>query len=115
MEAVVATLVGALVAVLELVTAPIPFLASSGLLLLVFAGLWVAVGYAVAREPGRLDAAWTRLRSWPLPAQLVAWLLLLPVVAGVWVWRTGWPRVARVVVMAGIAGWNLLVFLPRPA
>jgi hypothetical protein len=31
---------------------------------------------------------------------------------GLWVWDTTWPLVVRLVV-AGIAGWNLLIFLPK--
>jgi hypothetical protein len=108
MDAIINTFVGAI----ELVTAPIPFLASSGILLAAFAALWAAVGLALVREPARLDAAWARLRALPLLVQVVAWVLLLPVVAGLWVWHTGWPRVARVVVLAGIATWNLVMFLP---
>jgi hypothetical protein len=111
MDAIVTALVGAI----ELLTAPIPFLASSGILLAAFAALWAAVGLALVREPARLDAAWSRLRAMPLVVQALAWLLLLPVVAGLWVWHTGWPRVTRVVVLAGIATWNLVMFLPVPA
>jgi hypothetical protein len=107
---------GSLIAwLVDAVTAPIPFLVSSGLLLLVFAGLWVAFGAALVRDPSRIDDSWRRLRAAPLVVQALAWLLLLPVLAGIWVWRTGWPRLARLVLVGGLAGWNLLVFLPRPA
>lgn len=106
------TIVTAVVGLIELVTAPIPFLASSGILLAAFAALWAAVGVALVREPARLDAAWARLRRMPVAVQALAWLLLLPVVAGLWVWHTAWPRAARVVVLAGIATWNLVMFLP---
>lgn len=34
-------------------------------------------------------------------------------VGGLWIWETTWPLIVRVVLTAGIAGWNLLVFLPR--
>jgi len=105
-------LVGTLVLVIEAVTAPIPYLASSGLLLLVFAAMWVALGVAIVRAPARVDAAWRRLRALPLLVQLLAWVLLLPVVAAVAIWQLGWPKIARVVVVAAIAAWNLLVFLP---
>jgi hypothetical protein len=108
-------LVGSLVLVIEAATAPIPFLADSGLLLVVFAAMWVGLGVAIVRAPTRVDAAWRRLRALPLFVQLLAWLLLLPIVAGIAVWQLGWPRLARLAVVAGIATWNLLVFLPGPA
>jgi membrane protein YdbS with pleckstrin-like domain len=64
------------------------------------------------RAPSRVGAAWRRLRELPLLVQLAAWVLLLPVVASVAVWQLGWPKLARMAVVAGIAVWNLLVFLP---
>ena len=92
MDTLITTLVdGVLVPLLDALVTPIPFLASSGLLLLVFAALWVAFGVAIARDPARLDTAWTRLRRLPLVVQALAWLALLPVLAGLWIWRTGWP------------------------
>ncbi len=105
-------LIGLLVAAIDAVTAPIPYLASSGLLLLMFAAMWAALAFAIVRAPARVDGAWRRLRSLPLVVQVVAWVLLLPLVAAVAVWQLGWPRVARMAVVAGIATWNLLVFLP---
>jgi hypothetical protein len=89
--------------------------ASSGLLLAVFAVLWIAFGAALIWSQGSLDAAWAWIHSLPLIAQGAAWLLFLPVVAGLWIWETTWPLVVRVALVAGLAGWNILVFLPRAA
>lgn len=116
MNTVVTTLVdGILVPLLTLVTAPIPFLVSSGVLLLVFGAMWVAFAVALVREPSRIDTTWRRLRSMPIVVQAVAWLLFLPVLAGLWVWRTGWPTAARLTLVGGLAGWSLLIFLPHAA
>jgi hypothetical protein len=104
-----------LATLVELLVAPIPFLASSGLMLLGFATLWLAFGIALVRDPSRVDRAWVRLRARPLVVQALAWLLFLPVLAGAWIWRTGWPRVARLGLITSLAGWNLLVLVPRPA
>lgn len=105
MDALIVTLVTAL-------TAPIPFLASSGLLLAAFALLWAAFAAAAIRQPERLDAAWQRLRRLPRAIQALAWLLLLPVLAGLWIWRRRWPAAGRVLVVVSIAAWNLLVLVP---
>ncbi|OGO59253.1 MAG: hypothetical protein A2V85_09825 [Chloroflexi bacterium RBG_16_72_14] len=116
MDAIITTLIeGVLVPLLDAVVAPIPYLASSGMLLVLFAAAWVAFGVALVRDPSRIDRAWRRLRSLPLLVQAIAWLLLLPVIAGAWIWRTSWPRITRLTLIGGLAGWNLLVFLPRPA
>lgn len=116
MDSVVTTLIDdVLVPLITLVTGPIPFLASSGLLLLVFGAIWLALAVAIVREPGRVDDVWRRVGALPLVVQAVAWLLLLPVMTGVWVWRTGWPTPARVAVLGVLACWNLVLFLPATA
>ena len=116
MDTLITTLVdGVLVPLVNAITAPIPFLASSGILLLVFGALWVAFAAALVRDPARLDAAWRRVRTMPIVVQALVWLLFLPLLAGVYVWRRTWPRVARLTLVGGLACWNLLMFLPRPA
>jgi len=115
-DTIITTLVdGVLVPLINALTAPLPFLASSGILLLVFGAIWVAFAIALVREPARIETAWRRVRSMPLVLQALAWLLFLPVLAGVYVWRTHWPRIARLMLVGSLAGWNLLMFLPRPA
>jgi hypothetical protein len=109
MDSIIVALVNGIVVP---VTGTIPFLASSGILVAVFAVMWAAFAIAMVRDRQALDRAWLRFRRWPLLAQGVAWLLFLPVVAGLWVWHRGWPAAARFVVIASIAGWNLLVLLP---
>lgn len=95
------------------VTGAIPFLVSSGILLAAFACAWLAFGAAVVANPAALDSTWRSIGQLPLPIQALAWLLALPLMAGLWVWEAGWPLVVRLVVVAALAGWNLLVFIPR--
>jgi hypothetical protein len=89
--------------------------AEHGILLLAFGALWVAFGLAVVASQGTLDDAWATLTRLPLIVQAVVWLLLLPVVAGLWIWETTWPFVVRVVLVLGVAATNLLLFLPKAA
>jgi len=96
------------------VTSVIPRLVSSGALLAVFAILWLAIGAAAVANPAGLDATWRAIGEWPLPVQAIGWLLFLPVMAGLWIWATDWPLAARIVLVAGLAGWSLLIFIPRP-
>jgi hypothetical protein len=91
----------------------VAWLAVTGVLFVVFVALWVAFGAAVIWSQGSLDAAWQWIRGLPLLLQGVVWLLFLPVVIGLWIWESTWPLILRLVLIAGIAGWNLLVFLPR--
>ena len=78
-----------------------------------FAGLWIAFGWALIASQGSLDAAWQWIRALPLLLQAVVWLLFLPVVAGLWIYETTWPFVVRVVLIVGLGGWNIWMFLPR--
>ena len=95
------------------VTSVIPALVEHGVLLAVFGALWVGFGAALVSNPAALDGIWGAIGQLPLPVQGVAWLLFLPLMAGLWVWSTDWAVAVQVVLIAGIAGWNLLVFLPR--
>ena len=112
METLITTLVDTVVVP---ITNLITVLASSGAMLLIFGVLWTAFAFALVRDQAGLDAAWLRLRHLPLIVQALIWLLFLPVMLGLFIWRRAWPPAARLLVIAGIAGWNLLIFLPRPA
>ena len=81
----------------------------------VFAVLWIAFLGALIFSQGSLDQAWSTIQSWPLILQGIAWLLFLPVVGGLWVWETTWPFIARIVLVLGLAGFNLMVMIPRAA
>jgi len=91
----------------------VAWLAENGVLFGVFALIWVAFGVGLIWSQGSIDQAWQTIRGLPLVIQAVVWLLFLPVMIGLWVWETTWPFVVRLILVIGIAGWNLLVFLPR--
>jgi hypothetical protein len=95
------------------VTGIIPVLVRTGLLFLAFAALWFGFFVALVVDPAVLTSAQHTIEGLPLIAQGLAWLLFLPLMGGLWVWTTDWPLVARVALVAGIAGWNLIVFIPR--
>jgi ABC-type amino acid transport system permease subunit len=93
----------------------VAWMAQSGVLFAVFAIIWVAFAVGLIWSQGSLDEAWQAIRSMPLIVQVAVWVLFLPVMAGLWVWETSWPLVVRLVLVIGLAGWNLLMFLPRTA
>lgn len=78
----------------------------------VFAVLWVGFAYALIGSQGSLDAAWQWIRGLPLILQGVVWLLFLPVVAGLWIWESGWATAVRLLLVAGIGFFNLYLFFP---
>jgi hypothetical protein len=91
----------------------IGWLAESGVLFVVFAIIWVAFGAALVFSQGSIDQVWAAIGSLPWPVQALAWLLLLPVMAGLWVWDSSWPMLVRLTIVIGVAGWSLLIFLPK--
>ncbi|MFL5679894.1 MAG: hypothetical protein ACJ77B_04775 [Chloroflexota bacterium] len=91
----------------------IGWLAEHGVLFAIFAIVWIAFAAALVWSEGSLDQAWSAVRGLPLIVQLAVWVVFLPVMVGLWIWETTWPIVVRVVLVVGVAGWNLLVFLPK--
>ena len=90
----------------------VSWMADNGVLFMAFALIWLAFGAAVVWQQGTLDRAWQRIQSLPLIVRAVVWLLFLPVMIGLWIWESAWPRMVRLVLVLGVAGWNLLVFRP---
>jgi hypothetical protein len=78
----------------------------------VFAVLWIGFAYALIASQGSLDAAWQWIRSLPLILQGLVWLLFLPVVAGLWIWESGWTTAVRLLLVVGIGLFNLYLFFP---
>jgi hypothetical protein len=93
----------------------IPWLVDHWVLFAGFAAIWAVFGAALVLNQGGLDAAWQSLNELPLILRGVLWLLFLPVTAGLWIWESTWPFVVRLVLVGGLAGWNLLIFIPRAA
>jgi hypothetical protein len=91
----------------------VAFMAEYGILFVTFAVLWLAFGAGLIWSQGSVDAAWRWIGDMPLLLQVVVWLLFLPVMVGMWIWQTTWPLALRLLLIVGIGGWNLMVFLPR--
>jgi hypothetical protein len=78
-----------------------------------FTLLWLAFVAALLFRRETLKNTWQRIRSLPLLVQLILWLLFLPVMLGLWLWQTSWPLWLRLILVAGLAWWNVYVFFPR--
>jgi hypothetical protein len=91
----------------------IGFMTEHGILFVIFAAIWLAFGAGLVWSQGSVDSAWQTIRDLPLIAQIVVWLLFLPVMVALWIWETTWPLAVRLLLVVGIGGWNLFMFLPR--
>jgi len=75
--------------------------------------LWLAFVAALLFNRMALDTVWHSFRSWPMVAQILVGLLVLPVVIGLWVWETSWPILLRLVLVIGLAAVTVYTFLPK--
>jgi ABC-type amino acid transport system permease subunit len=91
----------------------VAWMAETGILFAVFALIWAAFTAGLLWSQGSIDQAWVAIRDLPFVVQLIVWILFLPVMVGLWIWETTWPLLVRLALILSIAGWNLLVFLPR--
>jgi hypothetical protein len=92
------------------------WLAARGVLFGIFLVIWVGFLAGLIGSQATIAQAWDYIAGLPLVVQLVAWLLFLPVMLGLWIWEaTDWPVIIRLLLVAGLAWFNLIVLLPRPA
>lgn len=80
---------------------------------LLFAVLWLALMAAIALAPATVDELWGSLRQRPLAIQALIWLLFLPIMIGVWIWRRPWAPLIRLTLLVALGAWNLFLFFPR--
>ena len=76
--------------------------------IVIFAMLWV--GFAIALVVNRewLDLLWNWVRALPFVAEIIIWLLFLPIMVGLWIWESSWPALVHLLAFAGIVVWTLL-------
>ena len=76
--------------------------------ILVFALLWAGFAVALVVDREWLDLLWNRVQALPAIAEIVVWVLFLPIMVGLWTWESSWPALVSLLVFAGIVGWTLL-------
>ena len=76
--------------------------------IVIFAVLWVGFVIALIVNPEWLDSLWDWVRGLPIVAEIIAWLVFLPIVVGLWIWTSSWPILVQLLAGAGIVGWTLV-------
>jgi len=76
--------------------------------IVIFAILWVGFAVALVVNPEWLDLLWNWVRGLPLVAEIVVWVVLLPITVGLWIWTSSGPVLLRLLGAAGIAGWTVV-------
>lgn len=75
--------------------------------IVIFAMLWVGFAIALVVNPGWLDSLWNWVRTLPSVAEIILWVLFLPIMVGLWIWESSWSVLVRLVAFAGIVAWTL--------
>jgi len=76
--------------------------------IVIFAMLWVGFGIALVVNREWLDLLWNWVRALPSVAEIIVWVLFLPIMAGLWIWESSWPALVSLLAFAGIVVWTLL-------
>ena len=76
--------------------------------IVIFTMLWV--GFAIALVVNRewLDLLWNWVQALPSVAEIIVWVLFLPIMVGLWIWESSWPDLVHLLAFAGIVVWTLL-------
>ena len=76
--------------------------------IVIFTMLWV--GFAIALVVNRewLDLLWNWMKALPSVAEIILWVLFLPIMVGLWIWESSWPDLVHLLAFAGIVVWTLL-------
>ncbi len=85
--------------------------------IVIFAILWVGFAVALAVNHEWLDLLWNWVRALPSVAEIIVWVLFLPIMVGLWIWESSWPALVDLLALAGIVVWTLLAvfsFLRAP-
>ena len=75
--------------------------------------LWLGFLVVLFANQQLLVSAWQAFAGWPLILQIVAWLLVLPLVLGLWIWQMAWTLWLRVLLLLGLAWVTVYLFFPR--
>ena len=76
--------------------------------IVVFAVLWVGFAAALVVNRAWLDLLWNWARALPPAAEVILWLLFLPILVGLWIWESSWPTLVQLAAFAGIILWTFL-------
>ena len=76
--------------------------------IVIFVLLWVGFAVALLVNPEWLDLLWDWVRELPLIAEILVWVLFLPITVGLWIWNSSWSTLVQWLAFAGIVGWTLL-------
>jgi hypothetical protein len=76
--------------------------------IVIFAVLWLGFAIALVANREWLDLLWNWVRALPLVAQIVVWVVFLPIMVGLWIWESSWSTLVRLLALVGMVAWTAL-------
>jgi hypothetical protein len=74
---------------------------------------WLAFAYALIASRDALADVWGWVTGLPLIPELGVWLVGFPFLLGLAIWDAAWSETARLILIAVVAAFYLVVFRPR--
>jgi hypothetical protein len=74
----------------------------------IFMALWIGFVTALAVNRELLDVLWNWVQALPMAPKIIVWVMILPIMVGLWIWESSWPVLGCMVGFAGIFAWTLL-------
>jgi hypothetical protein len=74
----------------------------------IFTVLWIGFIIILIVNREWLDELWTWVGALPLVPRIIVWVLILPIMVGLWIWESSWPTLGRIAGFAAIVSWTLL-------
>ena len=81
---------------------------AAGYAVVVFAILWGGFAIALIANRAWLDLLWNWVRALPTVAQVIVWVVFLPVMVVLWIWASSWPAIVSLLAFTGVVVWTLL-------
>ena len=76
--------------------------------IVIFAILWVGFAIALVGNREWLDLLWNWVRAFPTVAEIIIWVLFLPIMVGLWVWESSTSTLVHFLGLTGIVIWTTL-------
>lgn len=74
----------------------------------IFAILWFGFLLALLINQDWLSLLWSWVQSLPLTLRITAWIILTPIMLGLWIWHSSWPISGQILGFAAIVGWTAI-------
>lgn len=74
----------------------------------IFLVLWAGFVLALIANREWLNEFWMWVQALPLAPRIIVWVLILPVMVGLWIWESSWSTLGQLAGLIGIVAWTLL-------